>query len=86
MAVLINGVITVTADIIIRHHIFYKSLKLAQSFGNAIEKTETPYTFFFIRTSKTQVKLKLFLGFLRGVKLDIKNVLKIQCIFKKKSR
>ena len=41
---------------------------------------------FFIRTSKNQVKLKMFLGFLRGVKLDIKNVLKIQCIFKKKSR
>ena len=42
--------------------------------------------FFFIRTSKNQVKLKMFLVFLRGVKLDIKNVLKIQCIFKKKSR
>ena len=43
------------------------------------------YTF-FLRTSKNQVKLKIFLGFLRGVKLDIKNVLKIQCIFKKKSK
>ena len=42
--------------------------------------------FFFIRTSKNQVKLKMFLGFLRGVKLDTKNVLKIQCFFKEKSR
>ena len=33
--------------------------------------------FFFIRTSKNQVKLKMFLGFFRVFKLDIKNVLKI---------
>ena len=42
--------------------------------------------FFFIRTSKNQVKLKMFFDFFRGVKLDIKNILKIQCISKKKSR
>ena len=29
------------------------------------------YTFFYIRTSKNQVELKMFLVFFRGFKLDI---------------
>ena len=43
---------------------FFKSVKLEK------HNTKIHIHFFFIRTSKNQVKLKMFLVFLRGVKLS----------------